>query len=143
MTEKTTNTTNVTEEQEEIAKMAMIIEIMRQSDGFNKSLSPLILQYMKEDRAEGEDMLLAISVNAAYGHKDDVTEEDFEWLKQFKVRNEESYRWKALYLYKEHSMDKNVLWFAYRHSKSEEGFSTLASNVQESVNNQKKKEQGA
>ena len=44
MLEKTNNTTNVTEEQEEIAKMAMIIEIMRQSDGFNKSLSPLILQ---------------------------------------------------------------------------------------------------
>lgn len=131
-------------EYEEIYNMSWVIEEMRERDGFNKSLSPLLIQYyVREGKEEADDMLLAISVVAAYGHKDDVSKEDFEWLEQFKVRNGESYRWHALWLYKEYGMDKDVLSFAYRHSKTEEGFSALASNVQESVNNQKKEEQEA
>lgn len=132
------------EEKEEIAKMAMIIEIMRNKDGFDPSLSPLLIQYYaQEGKEEGDDMLLAISTVAAYGHKNDVSKEDFEWLKQFKVRNSENYRWHALWLHKEYGMDQDVISFAYRHSKTEEEFSTLASNVQEVVNNQNKKEQEA
>ena len=122
---------------------AILIEVMRQRKGFDASLTPLLLQYMEEDEAEGQDMLFAVSVAASdYGYKD-VSKEEFEWLKQFKLRNGEFYRALALCMYKDGTIDKKVLSFAYRHSKTQKKFLNLAASFQDSLNNQKKEEQEA
>ena len=117
------------------AENAIVIEVMRQRKGFDESLVPLLLQYMEEDEAEGEDMLFAVSVAASdYGYKD-VSAEDFEWLKQFKVRNGEFYRALALCIYKDGYIEKDVLSIAYRHTKTQKEFSRFAGNLQASINN--------
>ena len=142
MTEKT-NTTKVTDEQMKDIEMEILIDVMQKRKGFNSSLCPLLLQYMKEDQKEGEDMLFAVSVAASdYGYKD-VSKEEFEWLKQFKLRNGEFYRALALCIYKDGTIDKKVLSFAYRHSKTQKKFLNLAASFQDSLNNQKKEEQEA
>lgn len=129
------------EDYRKIAENVILIELMRQRKGFDASLVPLLLQYMEEDEAEGEDMLFAVSVAASdYGYKD-VSAEDFEWLKQFKVRDGKSYRDLALCVYKDGTIDKNVLSFAYRHTKTQKEFLSLAANTQDSLNNQKKKQE--
>ena len=142
MLEKT-KTTKVTDEQMKDIEMEILIDVMQKRKGFNSSLCPLLLQYMKEDQKEGEDMLFAVSVAASdYGYKD-VSKEEFEWLKQFKLRNGEFYRALALCIYKDGTIDKKVLSFAYRHSKTQKKFLNLAASFQDSLNNQKKKEQEA
>ena len=142
MTEKT-NTTKVTDEQMKDIEMEILIDVMQKRKGFNSSLCPLLLQYMKEDQKEGEDMLFAVSVAASdYGYKD-ISKEEFEWLKQFKLRNGEFYRALALCMYKDGTIDKKVLSFAYRHSKTQKKFLNLAASFQDSLNNQKKEEQEA
>ena len=143
MTEKFFNQMPTEEDYNKTVENAILIEVMRQRKGFDASLTPLLLQYMEEDEAEGQDMLFAVSVAASdYGYKD-ISKEEFEWLKQFKLRNGEFYRALALCLLKDGSISKQVLSFAYRHSKTQKKFLSLASNVQESVNNQKKEEQEA
>lgn len=142
MLEKT-KTTKVTDEQMKDIEMEILIDVMQKRKGFNSSLCPLLLQYMKEDQKEGEDMLFAVSVAASdYGYKD-VSKEEFEWLKQFKLRNGEFYRALALCIYKDGTIDKKVLSFAYRHSKTQKKFLNLAASFQDSLNNQKKEEQEA
>ena len=143
MLEKTNNTTKATEDYNKTVENAILIEVMRQRKGFDASLTPLLLQYMEEDEAEGQDMLFAVSVAASdYGYKD-VSKEEFEWLKQFKLRNGEFYRALALCMYKDGTIDKKVLSFAYRHSKTQKKFLSLAASFQDSLNNQKKEEQEA
>ena len=141
MTEKTNNT--IEEDYNKTVENAILIEVMRQRKGFDASLTPLLLQYMEEDEAEGQDMLFAVSVAASdYGYKD-ISKEEFEWLKQFKLRNGEFYRALALCMYKDGAIDKKVLSFAYTHSKTQKKFLNLAASFQDSLNNQKKKEQEA
>ena len=143
MTEKFFNQMPTEEDYNKSVENAILIEVMRQRKGFDASLTPLLLQYMEEDEAEGQDMLFAVSVAASdYGYKD-ISKEEFEWLKQFKLRNGEFYRALALCMYKDGTIDKKVLSFAYRHSKTQKKFLNLAASFQDSLNNQKKEEQEA
>ena len=143
MIEKFFNQMPAEEDYNKTVENAILIEVMRQMKGFDASLTPLLLQYMEEDEAEGQDMLFAVSVAASdYGYKD-VSKEEFEWLKQFKLRNGEFYRALALCMYKDGTIDKKVLSFAYRHSKTQKKFLNLAASFQDSLNNQKKEEQEA
>ena len=143
MIEKFFNQMPTEEDYNKTVENAILIELMRQMKGFDASLTPLLLQYMEEDEAEGQDMLFAVSVAASdYGYKD-VSKEEFEWLKQFKLRNGEFYRALALCMYKDGTIDKKVLSFAYRHSKTQKKFLSLAANFQDSLNNQMKEEQEA
>ena len=96
MIEKFFNQMPTEEDYNKTVENAILIEVMRQMKGFDASLTPLLLQYMEEDEAEGQDMLFAVSVAASdYGYKD-ISKEEFEWLKQFKLRNGEFYRALAL-----------------------------------------------
>ena len=143
MTEKFFNQMTTEEDYNKTVENAILIEVMRQRKGFDASLTPLLLQYKEEDEAEGQDMLFAVSVAASdYGYKD-ISKEEFEWLKQFKLRNGEFYRALALCMYKDGTIDKKVLSFAYRHSKTQKKFLNLAASFQDSLNNQKKEEQEA
>jgi hypothetical protein len=130
------------EDNRKAAENAIVIDVMQMRRGFDSSLCPLLLQYMEEDQKEGEDMLIAVSFAAAEcGHKD-VSKEEFEWLKQFKLRNDhQSYKIIALSLYKDGTIDKDVLSIAYRHSKNQKEFSSLAANLQASINNLKEEQE--
>ena len=140
MLEKTNNTTNVTEEDyRKTAENTIVIELMRQMKGFDASLVPLLIQFMEEDEVEGQDMLFAVSVAASdYGYKD-VSVEDFEWLKQFKVRDGESCRAFALCVYKDGCVYKDVLSIAYTHTRTQKEFLSLAANIQCSINEMEQK----
>ena len=136
MLENKANNVTVTEEQMKDTEMAIIIDVMQKIRGFDSSLCPLLLQYMEEDQKEGEDMLVAVSYAASENGYKDISEEEFEWLKQFKLRkgDETSYRCIALCIYKDGAIDKDVLSFAYRHSRTQKEFSTLAAKIQALIN---------
>ena len=141
MLEKFFNQMPTEEDYRKTAENTIVIEVMRQMKGFNASLVPLLIQFMEEDEVEGQDMLFAVSVAASdYGYKD-VSAEDFEWLKQFKVRDGESCRALALCAYKDGCIEKDVLSIAYRHSKTQKEFSRFAANLQASINNHEEEQE--
>ena len=133
---ETNNTTkvSVTEEQMNDTEMAILIDVMQNRKGFDPSLCPLLFQYMEEDQKEGDDMLFTVSYAADNGYKD-IAKEEFEWMKQFKLRKGENYRCISLFFYKDGTIDKDVLSFAYRHSRTQKEFSILAAKIQALINN--------
>lgn len=85
-------------------------------------------------------MVIAVSVNTYdYDHKD-ISKDDIEWLKQFKIKNNERYKPIVLCLYKDKTIDKDILSFAYIHSKNKKEFYAIAANLQTTRMDEKKQE---
>lgn len=139
MTNTTMMISNETKNDEEIEK-ALVIYMAQKKYGFDDSLCPILLQYLNENYEEGEDMIIAVSVNASdYGHKD-ISKDDIEWMKLFKIKNNERYRSIVLCLYKDKTIDKDILYTAYKQSKNKKDFYAIAANAQTVRINEKKQE---
>ena len=134
------NTFDNKAQDDEIAKRVLLIDIAQRKYGFDVSLCLTLFQYLCENYEEGEDMLIAVSVNTyEYEHKD-ISNDDIEWLKQFKIKNNEMYKPIVLCLYKDKTIDKDILSFAYRHSKNKKEFYAIAANLQTTRMDEKKQE---